>query len=285
MSDEDKIFLSDLFDEALGAPEIMVDCIRFLRQHGLDTVGLFRTSTDEIAYKVTHVRLRSDTINNTRGKKQLFNISNAGTAPNTPVSSLVAAATPVSISCVPHRRPSLTIALERDESIPSISELSDVSLLDPVDSSSETGSECGSEYSPVVVRDVGNVASVLKMFLTDLQEPLVTFHAYSRILAFTTALNANKITIGEWIDDVTGALESMPVPHKTTFFYLINFLSEVARNSLVNKMTPSNLAVIFAPALMRNPDESHLPTVQLMEEAKLTHKVLERIIVELGSNV
>lgn len=61
-----------------------------------------------------------------------------------------------------------------------------------------------------------------------------------------------------------------------------SFLADVASESDVNKMNVTNLAIVFAPNLMRSRDEgkegrSHL---QIIAEARLTHKALERIIIE-----
>jgi hypothetical protein len=56
----------------------------------------------------------------------------------------------------------------------------------------------------------------------------------------------------------------------------------VAHESTVNKMTVSNLSIIFAPTLMRSRDGGHTGQshLQIIAEARLSHKALERIIIE-----
>lgn len=55
----------------------------------------------------------------------------------------------------------------------------------------------------------------------------------------------------------------------------------MAHESDTNKMTVSNLSIVFAPTLMRSrgggADQSPL---QIIAEARLSHKALERIIIE-----
>ena len=81
-----------------------------------------------------------------------------------------------------------------------------------------------------------------------------------------------------------------PLEHQATLSFLIDFLADVAHESDANKMTVSNLAIVFAPTLMRSREEgsvsggagpsqqrSHL---QIIAEARLSHKALERVIIE-----
>lgn len=261
MTSTERVRLEDVYDDALGAPPIMHECIEFLRLHGLSTQGLFRTATDEVAFQNTRVRLRSDTLNAKKEKEIMPKDSDS--------------------SQPPVRRPSLMIGKEVDETHASAEHLKDHVLLQRT---ATTAEEPGG-YSTIVVRDVDNVASVLKLFLRDLYEPLITFDAFRDIALLTDRLSSGKIDSSEWVGEVTDVLESMPRAHRSTFFYFVEFLSEVAARSNENKMNAANLAIVFAPAVMRFHEEieKSMKSEDILITSKMSHKVLEKIIVEIAS--
>lgn len=51
------------------------------------------------------------------------------------------------------------------------------------------------------------------------------------------------------------ALSSLPKPHYDTLKFMIEHLHRVSLHSAINKMTPHNLATVFAPTLIA-PSES-----------------------------
>lgn len=261
MSLPDRVRLEDVFDDVLGAPPIMRECVEFLRHHGLSTPGLFRTSTDEVAYQNTRVRLRSDTLN-AKKEKELSSTNTENTHAQV-------------------RRPSLLIGKEVDETHASAEHLKDHVLLQRT---ATTAEEPGG-YSPIVVQDVENVASVLKLFLRDLYEPLITFNAFKDIILLTDRLSSGDIDSSEWVGEVTDVLESMPKAHRITFFYFIEFLSEVASRCEENKMNAPNLAIVFAPVLMRFREEVErtMNTEDILVASKMSRQALEKIIVEIAS--
>eukprot|EP00474_Spongospora_subterranea_P009622 CRZ10080.1 hypothetical protein [Spongospora subterranea] len=87
-----------------------------------------------------------------------------------------------------------------------------------------------------------SVAGVVKLWIRELPEPLLTFKLYDAMV---------KSTRSEKWADLDSLEASLPKPNLTIFRYLCMFLAEVSQKSDVNKMTPSNLAIVFAPNLIR----------------------------------
>lgn len=99
--------------------------------------------------------------------------------------------------------------------------------------------------------DTHIVCGLLKQFLRELREPLLTFELYD------TFLQANCDR-----DKVKSALSSLPMSNLRVLKYLIEFLFEVAQHSANNKMPVHNLATVFAPNLLRMREEDIFKIVQ-----------------------
>ncbi|KAM7116817.1 rho GTPase-activating protein 8 isoform 1-T1 [Molossus nigricans] len=87
--------------------------------------------------------------------------------------------------------------------------------------------------------DVHVPAVVLKTFLRELPQPLLTFKAYEQILGITSVESSLRVTRCRQI------LQSLPEHNLAVLSYLMGFLHEVSRESLCNKMNSSNLACVF----------------------------------------
>jgi hypothetical protein len=61
-------------------------------------------------------------------------------------------------------------------------------------------------------------------------------------------------------------VKDLPSINKTVVKYLLSFLSEVASHSAENKMTSSNLSIVFGPNLLR-------PQVETIETSLRTGRV------------
>ncbi|XP_043418811.1 rho GTPase-activating protein 8 isoform X2 [Prionailurus bengalensis] len=95
---------------------------------------------------------------------------------------------------------------------------------------------------PVNFDDYGDVhipAVILKTFLRELPQPLLTFTAYEQILGITSVESSLRVTRCHQI------LQSLPEHNYTVLRYLMGFLHEVSRESIFNKMNSSNLACVF----------------------------------------
>ncbi|CAG5039381.1 unnamed protein product [Parnassius apollo] len=97
--------------------------------------------------------------------------------------------------------------------------------------------------------DPHNAAVLLKTFLRDLEEPLMTFDLYDEILKFQTWSNRDKPRQVKIL-----ILERLPLDNYKLLKYIIQFLWKVQDRSCLNKMTSSNLAVVFGPNLSWPPN-------------------------------
>ncbi|KAF3814314.1 hypothetical protein GH733_017472 [Mirounga leonina] len=95
---------------------------------------------------------------------------------------------------------------------------------------------------PVNFDDYGDFhipAVILKTFLRELPQPLLTFRAYEQILGITSVESSLRVTRCRQI------LQSLPEHNYAVLSYLMGFLHEVSRESIFNKMNSSNLACVF----------------------------------------
>nr|XP_049700022.1 rho GTPase-activating protein 44 isoform X1 [Helicoverpa armigera] len=100
-------------------------------------------------------------------------------------------------------------------------------------------------------RDMHVVASVLKCYLRELPEPLLTYRLYEN---FVTA--SRQPSEQTRLNAIWEAIHLLPEANFQNLRYLIKFLSTLTQNQSTNKMTPSNLAIVIAPNLLWAADES-----------------------------
>ena len=94
--------------------------------------------------------------------------------------------------------------------------------------------------------DIHAVTSGLKQYFRKLPTPLVTFEVYDKLLETTTIEDK-----GGRIDAMQRALDDLPRVHYETLDYLISHLVRVVLQEKENLMTSMNIAVVFAPTIMR----------------------------------
>ncbi|KAI1189261.1 rho GTPase activator Rga [Nemania serpens] len=95
--------------------------------------------------------------------------------------------------------------------------------------------------------DITAVTSVLKQYFRKLPTPLLTYDIYDRVLE-TNSL----ATDSEKCDHLQNVFNQLPRQHKDCLEFLMFHLSRVASRESENLMTPRNLAVVFAPTIMRD---------------------------------
>eukprot|EP00063_Salmo_salar_P067251 XP_014042086.1 PREDICTED: rho GTPase-activating protein 8-like [Salmo salar] len=107
---------------------------------------------------------------------------------------------------------------------------------------SQTVSYLKDKGKPVVFEQYGDIhvpAVILKTFLRELPEPLLTFALYHQIQDIVRVESSLRVTTCKHI------LESLPEHNYMVLKYLLCFLNMVSQQSIVNKMSPSNLACVF----------------------------------------
>ncbi|KAM9715701.1 SH3 domain-binding protein 1 [Menidia menidia] len=89
------------------------------------------------------------------------------------------------------------------------------------------------------------VAGALKCYLRELPEPLMTFELYSE---WFKAAGEKDPT--EKLEQFRLLLKKLPVENYANLRYLVQFLSLLSEHQAVNKMTPSNVAIVLGPNLL-----------------------------------
>ncbi|XP_029018793.2 rho GTPase-activating protein 8-like isoform X1 [Betta splendens] len=92
--------------------------------------------------------------------------------------------------------------------------------------------------------DVHVPAVILKTFLRELPEPLLTFRVYSHVQQLLDVESSLRVSRCKQI------VESLPEHNFIVTKYLLCFLHMVSQESIVNKMSPSNLACVFGVNLV-----------------------------------
>ncbi|XP_046498839.1 rho GTPase-activating protein 1 isoform X1 [Equus quagga] len=87
-------------------------------------------------------------------------------------------------------------------------------------------------------------AVILKTFLRELPEPLLTFDLYHHVVGF---LNIDE---SQRVEATLQALGTLPEENFLVLRFLTAFLVEISAHSDHNKMTNTNLAVVFGPNLL-----------------------------------
>jgi len=99
-----------------------------------------------------------------------------------------------------------------------------------------------SAYQLTGKEDINAIASLLKLYLRELPEPLMTYELYHSLLAASATPGA-----------IGAVIRRLPAVHLEALDYLFTHLVRVKANSDVNKMVPKNIATCFGPTLMKPP--------------------------------
>ena len=105
----------------------------------------------------------------------------------------------------------------------------------------------GAEGGAEATGNIHNLTGLFKLYWRSLAEPLFPFSHYEQLVA---AVDAQQLP-----ESVPPLLAALPEPNKSVVAYLLAFLADVTAHFALNKMTPLNLAVCFAPNLLRAKEE------------------------------
>ncbi|XP_048821103.1 rho GTPase-activating protein 44 isoform X7 [Lagopus muta] len=97
------------------------------------------------------------------------------------------------------------------------------------------------EYSA----DPHAIAGALKSYLRELPEPLMTFELYEEWIQASNIPEQEKRLQALW-----NACEKLPKANYNNIRYLIKFLAKLTEYQDMNKMTPSNVAIVLGPNLL-----------------------------------
>uniref|UniRef100_A0A8C7G7H5 Rho GTPase activating protein 32a n=1 Tax=Oncorhynchus kisutch TaxID=8019 RepID=A0A8C7G7H5_ONCKI len=99
----------------------------------------------------------------------------------------------------------------------------------------------------VFKQDIHSVGSLCKLYFRELPNPLLTYQLYER---FSEAVSA--ATDEERLVKIHNVIQQLPPPHYRTLEFLMRHLSQLATFSPITNMHTKNLAIVWAPNLLRS---------------------------------
>lgn len=113
--------------------------------------------------------------------------------------------------------------------------------------------------------DIHAVTSALKQYFRKLPTPLITYDVYEQLLEAGQTADKEKQAY-----NLRMAVAELPEHHRNCLEFLVQHLARVMAQESENLMTPLNLAVVFAPTIMR----------PLSIEREMSDMQLQRIAVQ-----
>ncbi|XP_066518678.1 rho GTPase-activating protein 32 isoform X2 [Hoplias malabaricus] len=112
--------------------------------------------------------------------------------------------------------------------------------------------EFDSEHVPdltkdAYIQDIHSVGSLCKLYFRELPNPLLTYQLYDK---FSDAVSA--ATDDERLVKIHDVIQQLPPPHYRTLEFLMRHLARMAAFSYVTNMHCKNLAIVWAPNLLRS---------------------------------
>ena len=96
--------------------------------------------------------------------------------------------------------------------------------------------------------DINAITSTLKQYFRRLPTPLITFPVYDLLLTSISPLGRPAT---ETISAMRNAILELPPRHRDTLEFLVFHLARVVEREKENLMTSMNVAVVFAPTILR----------------------------------
>ncbi|NXM31521.1 RHG29 protein, partial [Oxyruncus cristatus] len=149
------------------------------------------------------------------------------------------------------------------------------------------------ELSELYAHDISNV---LKLYLRQLPEPLILFRLYNEFIGLAKEsqhvneeLDAKAspkskkrqslcIELSRIIIKIKDLLKQLPVPNYNTLQHLIGHLHRVTEQSDENKMSASNLGIIFGPTLIRPRQTDATVSLSSLEDYPYQARVVELLV-------
>ncbi|KAI8092243.1 Rho GTPase activation protein [Gilbertella persicaria] len=103
---------------------------------------------------------------------------------------------------------------------------------------------------------VHDAANVLRRFLNYLPEPVIVHKLYQ---PFRDVISSDTATEQEKVARFQSLIEQLPEHHQYLLFYLLDLLSLFSQNVQITKMDTFNLASVFTPGILLNPEHAMIP--------------------------
>ncbi|KAM9633584.1 rho GTPase-activating protein 33 isoform 2-T2 [Trichechus inunguis] len=125
---------------------------------------------------------------------------------------------------------------------------------------------------PAFLQDIHSVSSLCKLYFRELPNPLLTYQLYGK---FSEAMSVPGEE--ERMVRVHDVIQQLPPPHYRTLEYLLRHLARMARHSADTSMHARNLAIVWAPNLLRSME---LESVGLGGAAAFREVRVQSVVVE-----
>ncbi|KAG5268360.1 hypothetical protein AALO_G00211740 [Alosa alosa] len=99
----------------------------------------------------------------------------------------------------------------------------------------------------IYIQDIHSVGSLCKLYFRELPNPLLTYQLYEK---FSDAVSA--ATDEERLVKIHDVIQQLPPPHYRTLEFLMRHLARLAAFSYITNMHSKNLAIVWAPNLLRS---------------------------------
>lgn len=138
---------------------------------------------------------------------------------------------------------------------------------------SETSGEIDYSFYNVHV-----IANVLKLFLREMPEPLLTFDRYDDFL------RASELSeTADRVSTMLSLIKKLPTAHHALLERLVFHLALVAQKEDSNRMSAGSLAIVFAPCVLRT--NRIVPAQDSLNDIGRQTKCLETLITQKMDNV
>ncbi|KAK7468187.1 hypothetical protein BaRGS_00036600 [Batillaria attramentaria] len=121
------------------------------------------------------------------------------------------------------------------------------------------------------------ISNVLKLYLRQLPEPLLTFRLYADFIHLAKENMAGYLVGDKMVDRLSSLVDKLPPSNFRTCAVLMHHLHRVAAHSDLNQMTSSNLGIVFGPTLLR-PLEGTASLASLVDTPHQT-RAIELLII------
>lgn len=133
---------------------------------------------------------------------------------------------------------------------------------------------CMSLETALEYRDPHVIASVLKSYLRQLPEPLMTHRLHDEWMAAARVATSNDARL----QALWSVVQKLPQANLDNLRYLIKFLALLSKNQETNKMTPQNIAIVIAPNLLWSPADDGNSIGMNMNTANLHSIIVDSLV-------
>ncbi|XP_047131527.1 dual specificity protein kinase splB isoform X2 [Hydra vulgaris] len=130
------------------------------------------------------------------------------------------------------------------------------------------------------LNDIHCISSLLKTYFRELPNPLFTYELYTKFVAAINKEGDTEKTVA-----FHHVIQRLPPPHYRTMHYLFLHLNVCAQHSNKTNMTAKNLAIVWAPNLLRpNIDDSVGALAEFRTQAIIVEYMIRNVKVFFDKN-